>query len=74
MKGIKEKFKIFGFNVQRQRLAKKMPIEVLAEKTGIRKQYLEKIERGEAMGVRTGHLFSIAKALNVEPYILAKGL
>ena len=65
--------KIFGRNVRKQRLIKKITIENLAEKTGIRKQYLERIERGEAVGVSMGHLFSIAKALEIEPHILAEG-
>lgn len=70
----KKILKFFGQNVKKNRKKKGVTIEELSLKTGIRKQYLEKIERGEAFGVRTSHLFIIADALDVPPHILTEGL
>ncbi len=74
MDEMKNIFKIFGQNVQNARIEKGITLDELSQKTGIRKQYLIKIEKGEAVRITASHLFIIAEGLNVKASILAKGL
>ena len=56
-----------GNNIQKFREKKQMTIKELSEKTGIRKEYLRKIEDGKAYGVLFDkHLLKIAIALNTK--------
>lgn len=67
-------FKILGENIKSVRLAKNITIKILSERTGIRAEYIRKIENGKAYGITlTKHVFYIAKALNVKPSELVKG-
>jgi len=60
-----------GKNVKKFREEKGMTINELAEKTGLRKEYLKKIEEGKAYGVLLEkHLLKIAKGLNVKLSVL----
>lgn len=66
-----QKFKQFGLHVQKLREERNITIKKLAETTGIRKEYLHKIEKGTAYGVMLDkHLIKIARALNVTFYEL----
>lgn len=66
--------KILGKNIQKSRTDRNISIKELSEKTGIREKYIIKIEKGEAIGMTTGHLFKIADALNEKIYILVKSI
>ena len=56
-----------GVNIQKTREEKQMTIKELSEKTGIRKEYLRKIEDGRAYGVLFDkHLLKIAISLNTK--------
>ena len=56
-----------GENIKKHREEKGMTINELAEKTGIRKEYIRKIEQGKAYGVLIEkHLLRIAKSLNIK--------
>ena len=66
-----EKIKItfiqIGQHVQKLREERNMSIKELSEKTGIRKEYLRKIEQGIAYGVLLEKHFSkIANAFNLK--------
>ncbi len=66
-KKIKIAFKQLGQQIQNLREERCMDINELSKKTGIRKEYLNKIEKGVAYGVLLEkHLVKIAKALNVK--------
>ena len=69
-----EMLKIFGENVRKQREKENLTLKDVAEKTKIREQYLQKIENGNAAGIRCSHIFIIAHALNIKAYKLCKGL
>ncbi|MCM1003119.1 MAG: helix-turn-helix transcriptional regulator [Candidatus Gastranaerophilales bacterium] len=67
-------FKILGQNIKYIRELKEISLEQVSQKTGIRLQYLKRIENGEAYGVTTTQIFVIAEALNVYPHELVKGI
>ena len=53
-----------GNNIQKYRNEQQISIIELSEKTGIGKEYLRKIENGQAYGILLDkHLFKIANAL-----------
>ncbi len=63
---IKQEFKNLGKNIQILREKKNISLLEMAYKTGIRKEYLQKIENGIAYGVlMERHLLRIADALDV---------
>lgn len=63
----KEEFKKLGTRIQQLREDKGFSISELSEKTGIRKVYLQKIEKGNAYGMTfEKHLIKIADALEIE--------
>ena len=64
--------KILGKNIQKIRINKNISIKEMSEKTGIREKYLEKIEKGEAIGITTSKIFLIADALSVKVSLLVK--
>ena len=64
---MKEVFTSLGLNIKNLREKQKVSLQELSLKTGIRKEYLEKIEKGTAYGVLVEkHLFVIANTLNVK--------
>lgn len=65
-----EIFKIVGENIQKARISKNITIKQLSIGTGIREKYLEKIEKGEAIGITTTKLFKIADVLGVKVWTL----
>ena len=44
----------------------------MAKKTKIKKQYLQKIENGNAAGIRFSHIFIIAHALKTKAHKLCE--
>ena len=59
-------FKQLGRHIQNLREERNISIKELAEITGIRKEYLKKVEKGNAYGVMLNtHFVKIAKALKV---------
>lgn len=63
---IKIQFKKLGSHIKKIRESKGMTISELSEKTGLRKEYLLKIEQGNAYGIQIKkHLVKIAKGLNI---------
>ncbi|MCQ2754420.1 MAG: helix-turn-helix domain-containing protein [bacterium] len=50
-KGQKDIFKLIGKRVKEERELKGWSVEELAQKTGIRKEYIQKIEKGIAYGL-----------------------
>ena len=67
----KQKFKLLGIQIKKLRDERNLTIKELSEKTGIKKEYLEKIENRTAYGVLIDkHLLKIAKALKVHFYQL----
>lgn len=68
---IKPILKCLGIHIKNLREEKNITIKELSKKTGIRKEYLVKIERGTAYGVMLNrHLVKIANALNIKLYDL----
>ncbi len=64
---IKTELKKLGQNIKYLRENRSISIKELSEKTEIRKEYLMKIENGNAYGVMLNtHLVKIAKAINVK--------
>ncbi len=63
---IKNDFIKLGKHIQNLREARKISLKEMSRKTGIRKDYLQKIEKGIAYGITLNtHLIKIANALNV---------
>ena len=70
---IKHRFEKFGKNIQKLREERKISLKELSTKTAIRKDYLQKIEKGIAYGLSIErHLVKIADALHVNIAILFK--
>ncbi|MCR5261676.1 MAG: helix-turn-helix domain-containing protein [Candidatus Gastranaerophilales bacterium] len=68
---IKKEFENLGKNLQKMRENKKISLSEMSDMTGIRKEYLRKIEKGIAYGVRfERHLIKIADALNIDIFKL----
>lgn len=62
-----------GKRIQNLREERQISIKEMSEKTGIRKEYLRKIELGKAYGILIDrHLFKIADILNVRMSTLLK--
>ena len=51
-----------------------MTIKELSELTRIQTQYLYKIEAGKAYGMSTEYIFIFAKAFNMKPHEVVKGI
>lgn len=65
---MKEEFKKLGRSIKKLREDKGVTIFELSQRTGIRKEYLKKIEDGTAYGVLLcKHLVRIANALDIHP-------
>ena len=67
-------FKKFGENIQEFREERSMTIDELSTITGIRAQYLKRIELGTAKRLSVDHVFIFAKAFNLKPHEIVKGL
>lgn len=68
---IKNTFKCLGLNIKNLREERNISIKELSKKTGIRKEYLEKIESGKAYRIGINrHLCKIANALEIKLYDL----
>lgn len=64
---LKNEFKLLGQRIQKLREERNISIKKLSEKTGIRKEYLKKIEIGNAYGIMlNAHIVKIAKVLNTD--------
>ena len=64
---IKQELKKLGLRIKKLREEKNIKIEELSLMTGIRKEYLRKIEDGTASGVRMlRHLLKISEVLNIQ--------
>ena len=58
---------LLGLHIRKLREERKLTIKELAEKTGLRLQYLQKIEKGTAYGVLIDkHLVQIAKVFEIK--------
>ena len=69
-----EVLKILGKNVQKQREKINMTIKELSEKTKIKIQYLEKIEKGNAKKLSYYKIYLIAQKLNTKLHVLCEGI
>ena len=60
-----------GKRIQNLREEKQITIKEMSEQTGIRKEYLKKIEQGKAYGVALDkHLIKIANVLQIKMSVL----
>lgn len=63
---LKQDFILLGLHIKKLREERNLTIKDVALKTGIRVQYLRKIENGTAYGVKIEkHLHKISKALSI---------
>lgn len=72
MENEKKKFllKKIGLNLIKLRLIKNISIKELSEQTKIRKSYLQKIEKGDAVGMKLSHLVKLIKVLKITAHEL----
>ena len=66
-------FEFIGARIKYYRKKNELTIDELALKSGLRKQYVERIESGKAYGLSTTKFFKIAEALQTTASILVKG-
>ena len=64
----------FGKNVQKIRLKRNLSLEEVSHKTGIKINYLKKIEKGEAKRVSTKHLFLFVEIFEAKPSSFFEGM
>lgn len=63
---IMQKLKLLGIHIKTLREQRNISISCLAKKTGIKKEYLQKIEKGTAIKISIyKHLFKIANELEI---------
>ena len=67
-------FKKLGENIKAQREKENISIKELSQKTGIRAEYLKKIEQGLALRITTTKIFNIATNINIKPSLLVKNI
>ena len=72
MKTELEILKIIGENIKQYRVQKCMQIKDLANLTGIRKEYIARIEKVLAVGIKTSQIFKISHALNIPAHKLVE--
>ena len=70
----KEIFIKFGQNIRALREERVITIQELSKLTGIRVQYLKKIEAGKAYGMSSSNILIFAKAFKIKPYEVVKGI
>ena len=63
---VKKTFESFGKKIRKLRKERNLSVKELSKLTGIREQYLYKIESGKAYGMCTSYVLLFAKSLNVE--------
>lgn len=66
-------YQFIGEKVKKKREEKEMTILELSEKSDVRKEYLQKIENGQARKLSIVKLCKIANALSTSPQILVEG-
>ena len=69
-----EFFKKFGENIREFREERNMTLEDLSTITGIKAQYLKRIELGTAKRINASHIFIFAEAFKIKPHEIVKGL
>ena len=69
-----EFFKKFGENIRAFREERNMTLEDLSIITGIRAQYLKRIESGTAKRLKASHVFIFAEAFKIKLYEVVKNL
>ncbi len=69
-----EFLKKIGENIRKFREERNMTIEELSTITGIRVQYLKRIELGTVKRLSIDHIFIFAEAFNLKPHEIVKGL
>jgi len=69
-----ERLKKLGQNIRIAREERNITIKELSEKTGIRTEYLKKIENGEAVRIKIFKLYQIAHAMNMKTSMLVKDI
>ena len=63
---LKQDFLLLGLHIKKLREERNLTIKDVSLKTGIRIQYLKKIENGTVYGVKIEkHLYKISKALSI---------
>lgn len=62
---------VFAVNVREYRIQRGLSQEALAEKAGLHRTYISAVER-ERRNICIENIEAIAKALEVEPYMLLK--
>lgn len=62
--------KRIGLNLIKFRRIKNISLKELAEQTKIRKSYLQKIEKGTAVGMKLSHLVKLIKILKITAHEL----
>lgn len=67
----REIYRVLGLNIAYYRNLRNMSQEQLGDKLDFEQSYVSRIERA-AVGISMDTLCDIAKALNVEPYLLLK--
>ena len=66
-------FEFIGTRIKYYREKNGLTIDELASKSGLRKQYIEKIESGRAYALTTTKFFRIAEALKIATGMLVYG-
>lgn len=69
-----EFYRIFGENIREFREERNMTIKKLSIITGIRTEYLKRIELGNAKRLKASHIFIFADAFNLKPHEIVKNL
>ena len=59
-----------GKNIKYYRLLRGFSVKKLSELSKIRKNYIYKIEKGIAFGIKISQVFQLAEALKIPPKIL----
>ena len=70
----KEVFIKFGQNIKKFREERSMTLQELSKITGVRIQYLKKIEAGKAYGMSCDYIFIFAEAFKIKPHEVVRGL
>ena len=70
-KRVKESFTKLGLHIRQLREKREISIKELSEKTGIRQEYLKRIENGTAYGILIKrHLVKIAEVFEIKLFEL----
>lgn len=69
-----EILKKFGENIREFREDRNMTLKELSIITGIKMQYLKRIELGTAKKLNASHVFIFAEAFNIKPHELVENI